>query len=387
MEKTALNVEFIATALERGSLDINDPILLKVLEQSLGKPIKPRNKMDPTKMDPEYLMRVMAETVNNSVSAPKGNVVVSQEGKNVSMPVIKTDLPGWMSRKLSKEEMYKMAVEETDKKIMGSHILQNKDFGTDLRLAIEKWATPELFDYLSMKGPRAEAELRAAMYPLNVGFCHRIFEADGRQWMVPYITIGATNSKIVDANKGKDDIKDCPTSYSFYCNKMKEVHCIPGDIVEKYSESDYRDFEKMRKKSIKDYLKMDGVELRVPFIQPKTGERQYGLISLRGSEGWQERHRFGHSYDWVKWRDITDFYNNGDTDYDGYWGRLPDEELIRIEKAGREAIANIQKEMMKEDGMLAHRFTRKYDDASGKGYEYVRDEYYREGDEMEWEQA
>ena len=303
------------------------------------------------------------------------------------MPVIKTDLPGWMSRKLSKEEMYKMAVEETDKRIMGSHILQNKDFSVDLRLAIEKWATPELFDYLSMKGPRAEAELRAAMYPLNVGFCHRIFEADGRSWMVPYITVCYPNSRIVDANKGEEDIRECNTSYSFYCNKWNEVHCIPGNIVAKYSESEHRDFEKMRKKSIKDFIRMDDAELRVPFVHPKTGERQYGLIGLRGTEGWQERNRFGHSYDWVKWRDVTDFYKDGSTDYDGYWGRLPNEELVRIEKEGRSAIANIQKELFREDGMLAHHFTRYYDSIKDKKYEYVRDEYYREGNEMEWEQG
>ena len=217
------NLGLLVKSIEKGLLDINDPLLLRVLEQSFGKPITPRNKPDPTRMDPDYLMQRMSASINNQTSVPKGNVVVSQEGKNVSMPVIKTDLPGWMSRKLSKEEMYKMAVEETDKRIMGSHILQNKDFSVDLRLAIEKWATPELFNYLSMKGPRAEAELRAAMYPLNVGFCHRIFEADGRNWIVPYITVCYPNSRIVDANKGEEDIRECNTSYSFYCNKWNEV--------------------------------------------------------------------------------------------------------------------------------------------------------------------
>ncbi len=386
----SLNIGLIAEAIEKGVLDVNDPAFLNIIENAIGQKITPRNPADPTKLDPEYLLsrmnRNQARESNNGVVETKKAVTVQTDKGAVKMPVVKTELPLWLDKKYSKEEMYKMATESTDKKIMGSHVLKNKDFSTDMRLAMKKWATPELFEYISMKGPRAEAELRAAMYPLDVGFEHRIFRSDGRYYMVPYITIMVPDDKIADHNKGFGDARTCATSYSFYCNQYNEVHCIPGDVVRVYSESEYRNYEEMRKASFKDFVSMKDLSLRVPLVHPKMGERQYSIIDFNGTEGGLEKRKFGHDYHWVQWKDITNFYDNGNVDFDGYWGTIPIDKRIEIDKAGKEAIAKIHSELLNESEMIPHHFTLHYDKYKAESSSYERDEYYRDGDTGEWEQ-
>lgn len=268
---------------------------------------------------------------------------------NISNPIgTAAKMPAFMDKSLKLAEMYKMATDEATRIRDSSDVLQKKKYGLSLASRYKEWMTPELFDYLSMKGPRAESELRAACYPARVAFSHRVQRIDGKIWATPYITIFTPTSPI----DGKDsfDIEKKVTAYSFYLTKDREIHVVEDEVERVDTIKSPETKEKQKAESLKAW-KNSECEKRVRIVNPKTGVEQYALLHTSGTEGWQEKYFFKkqNAYQWPEVYDMTSCVHDGKVDYDEYWGRRSDK--VTIEAMGREAISKVPKIVMSTENL------------------------------------
>ncbi len=353
-------IEIVESALNEGMVEVKSEELMKYFESVAGhriytpKPIenKFKEKDELIRQALEYKRKQMAAL--NKVAPPSPKLVNSKPVGTAAK------LPPFMDKSLKLAEMYKMATDESTKLRDSSDVLQKKKYGLSLASRYKEWMTPELFDYLSMKGPRAEAELRAACYPARVAFSHRVQRIDGKIWATPYITI-FTPSNTRDA-KDDSNIKEEETAYSFYLTKDREIHVIKDEAkrVDTIKSPETRD--KQRAENLKAWQNSDW-EKRVRLVNPKTGVEQYVLLHSWGTEGWQERYFFKkeNAYQWPEIYDMTSCTHEGKIDYDKYWGRGQD--LVAIETMGREAISKIPKIVMSTENL------RRYTPTLIRGYD------------------
>ena len=267
------NPEYIKTVLGKllksGALQVNDPLSLALLERICGKHLELYAKMEPGNLEPNFCQVVTMKGANITkpsteaawakrrngssfleqpiVSNTPGNVgaqkgapsketnpqsedkIIGKIPAFLGGGVIREsqvreyrELPKWMDRSLSTSEMYKSAVIQTKKEMAQNPILSKKSFSQDAANGYAEMFTPEVFKYLSMKGPRAVSELRAAMYPAKVAFTHSVFNADGRTWVVPYIIVFKPHDRV--KNQSLDKYGGHYTA--FYLNSNGDVHGV-----------------------------------------------------------------------------------------------------------------------------------------------------------------
>lgn len=277
----------------------------------------------------------------------------SNMASTISNPIgTAAKMPAFMDKSLKIAEIYKVATDESTKVRDASDVLQKKIYGMSLATRYKEWMTPELFDYLSMKGPRAEAELRAACYPARVAFSHRVQKIEGQYWATPYITI-FTPFNAMDAND-EFDLKNGNGACSFYLTKDREIHVIRDDIERVDTIKSPETKEKQKAESLKAWKNSD-CEKRVRIVNPKTGVEQYALLQTRGTEGWQEKYFFKkqNAYQWPEVYNMTSCVHDGKVDYDEYWSRGSDK--VTIEAMGREAIAKIPSIVMDTENLQCFR--------------------------------
>lgn len=336
-------IEIIESALNEGIMEIKSEQLMKYFEMLAGhriyipKPIDNQQFKEQDKMIQEFIKQQQPKV---APTAPKTTTI---------KPVVSAPkLPAFMDPSLKFAEIYKKATDEVTKLKESSDVLQKKNYGSSLAARYKEWMTPELFDYLSMKGPRAEAEFRAACYPARVSFSHRVQKIEGRMWATPYITIFAPSS----AFDSKDDYntKLGETAYSFYLTKDREIHVIKDDVkhIDTIKSPETRD--KQRAENMKIWQKSE-YEKRVRIVNPKTGVEQFALLKSRGTEGWQEKYYFKkpNAYQWPQVYDVNSFIRDGNVDFDEYWGKVNNK--ASIEAMGREAISKIPSIVMSKENL------------------------------------
>lgn len=175
-------VAFIAKCIEDGVIDCHDDEIILALERSLGIRINP-------KVPPTIKAGFTGGAVGSGKTAP--NVGGFSGMRRKQSPVMSSAIPPCL-KEIPQREMFRQTVEEMDKRIKGSHshAMEFKNFPkTILYDARNTWATPELFRTLA-SAPNFEIDrLRAAMYPATMSYCERMFEENGRTYMVPYVTV------------------------------------------------------------------------------------------------------------------------------------------------------------------------------------------------------
>ena len=341
-------IEIIESCLNDGIIEVKSEEVMKYFEKVAGHRIYIPKPIDNLFKEHEDAIRKQREaalqnkklTVNpNCSNVPKISKAVGTAAK----------MPAFMDKSLKLADMYKMATDEATKIRDSSDVLQKKKYGLSLASRYKEWMTPELFDYLSMKGPRAEAELRAACYPARVAFSHRVQRIDGKIWATPYITIFTPTSPI----DGKDsfNIEQNVIAYSFYLTKDREIHVVEDEVERVDTIKSPETKEKQKAESLKAW-KNSECEKRVRIVNPKTGVEQYALLHTSGTEGWQEKYFFKkpNAYQWPEVYNMTSCVHDGKVDYDEYWGRVQSN-LGGIEAMGRFSIAKIPEIVMSAENL------------------------------------
>lgn len=235
LRQQRLPVAFLASCIETGVVDCHDKVLLAELERSLGRTIRP---VTPPSIDSAEAAR--------RVSSTAGMPVVGGTGSGV---------PPFLQGSLPPQEMLRQSVAEMDARIAASEVLQKKDFcGGILHAARRVWCTPELMRTLVADHSYID-RLRAAMYPLLVSYCERIFEKDGRWYAVPYITIPQMDNKNGEQilRKG-DDEKDfryegrsLPYSTTFLLGPKGGIGSMTGTETHLYDPADFASPEAIKR--------------------------------------------------------------------------------------------------------------------------------------------
>lgn len=344
-------IEIIETALNEGIIEAKSEQMMIYFEKIAGHRI-----YTPKPIDNQFKEREEAALKQREADLQKKKLTTgpdSNMASTISNPIgTAAKMPAFMDKSLKIAEIYKVATDESTKVRDASDVLQKKQYGMSLATRYKEWMTPELFDYLSMKGPRAEAELRAACYPARVAFSHRVQKIEGQYWATPYITI-FTPFNAMDAND-EFDLKNGNVSYSFYLTKDREIHVVEDEIERVDTIKSPETKEKQKAESLKAW-KNSNCEKRVRIVNPKTGVEQYALLLTRGTEGWQEKYFFKkpNAYQWPEVYNMTSCVHDGKVDYDEYWSRGSDK--VTIEAMGREAIAKIPSIAMDTENLQCFR--------------------------------
>lgn len=390
-------MEIIESALNSGIIEVKSEQMMKYFEMIAGhkiytpKPIENLFK----KQEQAVVNKRNEESQNQKTNTQSGFIGLGSS--KISKPIgAAAKMPAFMDKSLPTLEMYKVATDEATRIRGSKDVLQKKDYGISLASRYKEWLTPELFDYLSMKGPRAEAELRAACYPARVAFTHRVQKKEGKIWATPYITIFTPGS----TKDAKDDwaLKKGERAYSFYLTNNREVHAICDDVYQCDTIKSPETREKQRAESLKDWQNSN-CEKRVRVYNPKTGVEQYALLKSDGIEDWQEKWflKKEDHYKWPEVYDMTSCFHNGKVDFDEYWGSGQD--LVTIEAMGRESIAKIPSIVMNSENLRRYTPPNIYDyDKKGnlvktkapKGYEEYQedcDDFVTYWNQMEMDRA
>lgn len=200
-------VVFIAKCVEEGVIDCHDDVIILALEQSLGTRINPK----------------VAPTIKAGFAG-----AAARSGKTGS----DTGGFGGMRRKQSP--------------VMGSAIPP----------CLKEIPGQEMFRALVTEPSYAVDRLRAAMYPATMSYCERMFEENGRTYMVPYVTVMEDfdqdgNTRFV---KGEDYYKGgsydegkadatyegrMAVSTTFYLDRNGNVSSMNGNYIHLFSVKDF----------------------------------------------------------------------------------------------------------------------------------------------------
>lgn len=341
-------MKLIEGALNEGIIEVKSDVMMEYFEKIAGHRIYTPKPIDNSEFKSrDDAARLHHQKMKSSSHSPTLKPVGFQK-----------KMPAFMEKGLSYNEMYDIATDDATKKRDASEVLKKKNYGISLAATYKEWMTPELFDYLSMSGPRAQGEFRAACYPARVAFSHRIQRVDGMMWATPYITIFTPLS----AKDSKDDfsIKKGEGAYSFYLTKDRQIHAINDTAMRVDTIKNLDTRENQKAESMKAWQKSD-CEKRVRLVNPKTKQEQYILLQSQGTEGWQEKNFFKmqDSYKWPEVYDVTSCMHDGVVDYDEYWGRVMNRDTI--EMMGRSAIAKIPDIVMGTENLKGYRSNYVYD--------------------------
>lgn len=381
-------IEIIESALNTGFIEVKSEQMMKYFESMAGhriytpKPIDNQFKEIEQQKLAQYQKQQLRKQEKNNLQVSQNSPKITNNPKVANSKVVgsTTKMPAFLEKGLKISEMYKIATDESTKLRDSNEVLKHKNFGLSLAARYKDWITPELFDYISMKGPRAEAEFRAACYPARVAFSHRIQTKEGRVWATPYITVFIPTY----AKDSQDDwnVGYKERAYSFYLTNTREIHAICDDVLGCETIKSPETREKQQEKSIKEW-KNSSCEKRVRVFNPKTGVEQYALLKTDGTEGWQEKYFFKKDdyYKWMQTYDVTNSVYDGKVDFDEHWGKVWQENSL-TEQIAKESIAKIPSIVMSDQNLVRYTpSTITYYDKKGnymeekapKGCEYYQD--------------
>lgn len=251
LEKELVPAPFIVNCIEAGVIVCRDKTLLAELERAVGRTIIPRVAPD---LD-------IAEEARNSVGRQTTRV-----SSTAGMPVVGDKTP-FFARPVPvpADMMYRQVVAETDARIASDPILRDKALSPSILYnARQDWCTPELMKALVMDTTFV-FRLRCAMYPYLVSYCERVFDVDGKTYLVPYITVfnGSQEDGTTVLSKGrfsydKKDGKGVYDTYgtgnrheaqttTFYLNSKGKIGMMEGIIKHMYDPSDFSSPETVRR--------------------------------------------------------------------------------------------------------------------------------------------
>lgn len=305
----------------------------------------------------------------------------SQQPKQRPLKAVQTNSNlSWMDKAESTEDMYKMAVQEGDKKIATDERFKHLNFTSQIKLNYTDWCSPELMEYLSLDKKKALEELRAAAYPLQVNFVEdltSVTNPNGEKevWAVPYITftqINDWNGTTMPDNGQNNQV------FSFFQDVNRDIHVIYGDIVDVFRMEDYNSYAELQSSMNKRTQEIcakyndDGIISRKEyFYNIKVGKGVYALVENIGSEYAlyaYERGDVKTAKKWFKTKNITKFRTEkGTYSMKMYWDSVPEERKEIIRAKGKEAIAKLNYALYNTNGLI-------------KGKDEGEDFYYKDGD-------
>ena len=144
-------IEIIETALNEGIIEVKSEQMMIFFEKIAGHRIYTPKPIDNQfKEREEAVLRQNAAALQNKNSTIKpGPIATSKMSKPMGTAA---KMPAFMDKSLKIAEIYKVATDESTKVRDASDVLQKKIYGMSLATRYKEWMTPELFDYLSMKG-------------------------------------------------------------------------------------------------------------------------------------------------------------------------------------------------------------------------------------------
>ena len=303
------------------------------------------------------------------------------------------NIPEWLREDYTIEEMYSRAVAEAEKKIAGNTIIAQSDKRSLARWRTS-WCTGGLFDYLFIGGERALAELRAAAYPLPIGFTFQesgfwrkvgLFKKEWQAFYTPYIFILPCNI----GYGGKEDYRlikrkvspEFKASYGylnfFYMNCNRDLFSErDADVLEAYDEGKFKNkaaYEGKIKREWKRLIKKNDKKncKQCRFLDIKTNKEQWAFIRS-GVEEFDDINRkagiirkysrngvteevLNADGTWRQTYDITSLHNNPNMSFEDYINSIyTPEQQERIKYNGRIAIAKLNEILFGTNNMEKH---------------------------------
>ena len=265
-------------------------------------------------------------------------------------------VPEWMRSNLSIEEMYSKAIEMAEKKMAQNPIIAGSVKHT-LAYWRSGWCTEALFNYLFIGGERALAELRAAAYPMPIGFTIRetgfwrktgLFTKEWQAFYIPYIfTLKSYESKenrddysIIKRKHMPDSKPSYPDLNFYYMNCEHKVLSADnlGHVLDVCDESKFKRKEAYEKRVESMWAKLskkNGWPFKYcRFLDIKTNKeqcafiqtgiedlvyenRRAGLIQIR-DDGFVREEVLTADGTWLQTYDITSLRNNPNMTFEDY---------------------------------------------------------------------
>lgn len=293
------------------------------------------------------------------------------------------NIPEWMRGDYTIEEMYSRAVAEAERKLAGNTLIAQSS-KESLAYYRQSWCTEGLFDYLLIGGERALAELRAAAYPLPIGFTLQesgfwqkvgFFKKEWQAFYTPYIF--TLPNRI--GYGGKEDyrlIKRKPMpkfkrSYDyldyFYMNCNRDILSMhySADVLQAYDEGKFKNkaaYEEKIKSEWKKLSKKNKIDInnckQCRFLDIKTNKEQWAFIKT-GAEDFDNKNRnagqiktgcsgnvtwevLNADGTWRQTYDITRLHNDPNMSFEDYINSIyTPEQQKRIKYNGRVAIIKL----------------------------------------------